>query len=126
MYEVLKPATGLEVGETYSPEDLAAKGDVPTMLRKGIVRPVGFLSLGQPMADSEAARLIQDLQEKLDAMEKERDAARDEVKALGKEKAALLAGHKEGSRQLNEALNLVREMEEENERLRKGEKVGAS
>lgn len=100
LYEVIKAATGLEVGETYSAEDLAKKGDVNNMVRKGIVCPVGFLSMGAPMSDSDAAKQIAELQKKIEALEDERDQARSEAKETGRKLSALIEGHKEGSRQL--------------------------
>ena len=111
IYEVMKPATGVEPGETYSPEDLAKKGDIATMVRKGIVRQVGFVSQGSPMNDSEAARLIAELQKKLEKAEDERDEARDEIKSLKRQVKALEDGHKEGARQLKEAIDRAAALE---------------
>jgi chromosome segregation ATPase len=111
LYEVLKAATGLEPGETYSPEELAKKGDVNTMVRKKIVRPVGFIEQGQPLSDSEAGKLLNELQEKLVKAEDERDEARAEVKALKRQVDSLLGGHAEGARQLKAAQQQVEQLQ---------------
>lgn len=100
VYEVMKPATGLEVGETYGLEDISKKGDLNTMVRKGIIRAVGFVSTGAPMNDSEAARTIAELQKKLEDAEDERDRSREDVKELNRKIRALEAGHAEGAKQL--------------------------
>ncbi len=113
LYEVLKSATGLEVGETYTPEDLAVRGDVNNMVRKGIVRPVGFLSAGSPLSDSEAARTIAELQGKLEAAEDERDQARKELKEATRIVGALKAGHEQGARQLADATQKAANLEAE-------------
>lgn len=104
IYEVVKAATGLEPGETYTLEELAKKGDVNNMVRKGIVRGVGFVSLGAPLTDSEAAKTIEDLQAKLTAAEDERDAARDELKVANRKIRAMEVGHAEGTKQLQLAI----------------------
>lgn len=110
IYEVLKPATGLEVGETYGPEDIAKKGDVNTMVRKGIIRAVGFVSMGAHADESQAARMIADLQKKLEDAEDERDAAREELKEATRKIRALESGHAEGAKQLAAETNRANQL----------------
>lgn len=102
-YVVKRAATGLEVGDRLTVEELAKKGDVPNMLRKGIIEPLGFTDAGAPLTDEEAAARIAEIQKKLEDAEDERDMYRDEVKKLEREILRLKDGHAEGKRQLDAA-----------------------
>lgn len=102
IYEVIKPATGLEVGETYTPDEIGTKGDVNTMIRKGIIRGVGFLSQGSALSDSEAGRRIVELQEQLETVEAERDEARAQLRDANRKIRALEVGHAVGAKELAE------------------------
>jgi chromosome segregation ATPase len=116
MYEVLKEATGLQVGETYTLEEMSKKGDVNNMVRKGIIRTVGFLSAGAPMSDSDAAKTINELQTKLEKAEEDLEESRADLRKANQEIRALKAGHVEGAKQLQEQTakvsTLTKELEE--------------
>lgn len=121
IYECTRPTTTLSAGETYSTEDLAKLGaDVPNLERKGVLKPVGFISAGAPMSDSEAARTIAELQAKLETAEDERDKGRDELREAVRKIRSLEAGHREGAATLKATQDALANLKGELERLRAG------
>lgn len=111
IYEFKSAVREWNPGDTVTTEELAAAGaDIPFLLERKAIQPVGFLAPNEARTDEQQAALVAELHAKIEEGEKEADKLREEIREQRKRIAVLEQGHKVGSQQLAAALQEVAQL----------------